>query len=183
MIFKSTIYGFIGMTALMAVYFSVVSLISGWQFALSQFSQFRYFIVSLALGFGVQIALYVYLKNSVGRPNSSGKVVTISGTTSTVVMISCCSHYLVNILPVISITSFISIISQYQIELFWVGIMANGLGILYMLRKIFKVSTSVYLASRSMGNHVGNPTVASTQARGTAADLRNSKTLRQLTDC
>ena len=74
MIFKSTIYGFTGTTALLAIYFFVVSLISGWPFALDQFGRFWYFIVSLAVGFGIQVGLYVYLKNAMRHQGGSGKV-------------------------------------------------------------------------------------------------------------
>lgn len=136
MIFKSTLYGLVGMAVLLAVYFSVISLISGWTSALSQFNRFWYFIVSLAIGFGIQIGLYAYLKNAIRRKNGSGGVLAVSGTTSTVSMLSCCSHYLINILPVIGITGIISFISQYQIEIFWVGLTFNIFGIVYIGRKV-----------------------------------------------
>ena len=140
MTIRSTLYGFIGATALLAVYFSIVGLISGWPFALSQFAQFWYFIVSLVIGFGIQIGLYAYLKNAVSRENGSGGgVLAVSGTTSTAAMLSCCAHYLANILPIIGAAGAISLISQYQIELFWVGLAFNAVGIIYIARKVIKV--------------------------------------------
>ena len=137
-VFKSTIYGLMAAAALLAVYFSVVSLISGWLFALSQFAQFWYFIVSLAIGFGIQIGLYVYLKNAIHQKNASGGVLAVSGTTSTVAMLSCCAHYLVNILPIIGVTVIISVVGQYQVQLFWVGLAFNSAGIAYIARKVIK---------------------------------------------
>ncbi len=135
MITKSIIKGGFGAAALLAVYFTIVSLISGWSFAVSQFSSFWYFIVSLAAGFGIQIGLYSYLKSAVhGR--SGGGVVAVSGATSTVAMISCCAHYLVNILPIIGVTGIISVIGQYQVELFWIGLTFNVGGIAYIVRKV-----------------------------------------------
>lgn len=136
MIAKSISYGAIGTVALLGVYFSILTLVSGWSFALIQFSQFWYFVVSLAVGFGIQIGLYTYLKNVVHKSNSSGKVLAVSGTTSTGAMISCCAHYLVNILPVIGVTGFVSAISQYQVELFWTGLAFNVAGIVYITRKV-----------------------------------------------
>lgn len=138
MILKSAIRGLIGATALLAAYFSIVSLISGWPFALSQFGQFWYFMVSLAIGFGIQIGLYAYLKNAVRQKNNSGKVLVVSGTTSTTAMISCCAHYLTNILPIIGTAGIISLISQYQIELFWIGLIFNFAGIVYIFSRIIK---------------------------------------------
>lgn len=125
--------------SLLAVYFGVVSLISGWSFALEQFAAFWYFIVALALGFGIQVGLYTYLRQLVGLQGvSSGKVVAASGTTSTAAMISCCAHYLVNILPVLGITGFVTLVAQYQIQLFWLGLAFNLAGILYIAPKVIK---------------------------------------------
>lgn len=141
MILKSTIRGFIGTTALLAVYFAIVSLISGWSFALSQFSQFWYFILGLAAGFGVQISLYSYLKDSIRQSAPKG-MVAVTGTTSTVAMISCCAHYLANLLPVIGVSGVIALIGQYQIGLFWFGLIANAAGIGYIASRILKFSRS-----------------------------------------
>lgn len=139
MIFKSIASGAIAAIALLVFYFVILTLVSGWPFALNQFFSFWYFILSLALGFGVQIALYSYLKNVVHRnKDSSGKVLAVSGTTSTVAMISCCAHYLANILPIIGVAGVITLISQYQIQLFWLGLLFNLFGIVYILKKIIK---------------------------------------------
>ena len=131
--------GLIGMAALLAVYFTVISLISGWSFALNQFFQFWYFIIGLALGFGIQIGLYSYLKDAISRKASKG-VVVVSGTTSTIAMISCCAHYLANILPIIGITGIVVLIGQYQVQLFWFGLISNAMGIVYIAHKIIKFS-------------------------------------------
>ena len=136
MIFKPTIYGFTGTTALLVVYFSIVSLISGQPFAVDQFGQFWYFIVSLAVGFGIQIGLYIHLKNTIRQKNGSGGVLAVSGATSTTAMLSCCAHYLANILPLIGVTGIISVIGQYQIQLFWIGLLFNIAGIIYITRRI-----------------------------------------------
>ncbi|MBI3479700.1 MAG: hypothetical protein HY016_04995 [Nitrosomonadales bacterium] len=123
---------------LLAIYFGVVGLISGMDFALDQFAQFRYFIVALALGFGIQAGLYTYLKNLVGQHGKSGKVVAASGTTSTAAMVSCCAHYLVNVLPVMGVTGFLTIVAEYQVELFWIDLVFNAAGILYVSSKVYQ---------------------------------------------
>ena len=133
---------------LLLIYFIITSLISGWEFSLSQFSEFWYFIITLSFGFGVQVGLYTYLKNLSKDVVNSGKMVAISGTTSTLAMISCCSHYLANILPIIGVTGVIIIVSQYQIQLFYIGLLFNILGILYMLNKIIKYSKDLKLSKQ-----------------------------------
>src|SRR3989344_4707305 len=92
--------GIIAAGILLAIYVSLVSLISGFEFMLSQLSSFWYFIIALASGFGIQVGLYFYLKNGI-KQNSPRSVLAVSGTTSTAAMISCCAHYLVNLLPIL----------------------------------------------------------------------------------
>ena len=65
-----------------------------------------------------------------------GKTIVVTGTTSTLTMISCCAHYLVNILPILGVTGVLSIIAQYQIEFFWVGLVFNVFGIVFISKKI-----------------------------------------------
>jgi len=134
-------FGMGALVLLLVVYFGVVGLISGMNFALDQFAAFWYFIVPLALGFGIQVGLYTYLKNLVGQRGASGKVVAVSGTTSTAAMVSCCSHYLVNILPILGVTGFLAVVAEYQIELFWLGLAFNVAGILYVASRGIKATT------------------------------------------
>ena len=127
---------------LLAVYFAVVTLVSGWSFALDQFEQYWYFVVSLAMGFGTQVGLYTHLKSTM-KQNVSPLVAATTGTTSTVAMVSCCAHYLVNLLPILGAVGIITIISQYQVQLFWVGLVFNLTGIVYMANKVYKFRKSL----------------------------------------
>src|SRR3989338_9872820 len=135
---KSVVYGALASAVLLGVYFSILTLVSGWNFAQVQFAAYWYFIVSLVVGFGIQIALYQYIKALVHSGQGMGKVVGVSGTTSTAAMISCCAHYLVNILPVLGVSAFASFVGAYQVELFWIGILSNLVGIGYMTSRIIK---------------------------------------------
>ena len=129
-----------GLTAtllLLVIYFTIISLVSGRDFALDQFRQFWYFVTTLATGFGIQVGLYSYIKEALQNKNTiQKKVLAVSGTTSTAAMVSCCAHYLVNILPLLGTIGIITLISQYQVQLFWVGIAFNSAGIIYMTNKV-----------------------------------------------
>ncbi|MGE5219775.1 MAG: hypothetical protein ACM3SP_22470 [Chloroflexota bacterium] len=140
MITKAMAVGLGGSAALLSVYFVVLVAVSGWEFTISQFLEFWYFIVSLAAGFGIQIGLYSYLRNAVRSMDMSGKVVAVSGTTSTAAMISCCAHYLTNIAPVLGAAGAIALVAQYQIELFWFGLACNLAGIVYMGNRVVRFS-------------------------------------------
>ena len=137
---KAAETGTLATIILLIVYGLVLTLVSGWAYMLDQFTGFSPYIVTLAIGFGIQVALYSYLRQVVHDQAHSG-MVAISGTTSTVAMVSCCTHYLVNLLPVLGATGLVVFVSQYQIELFWVGILANLAGISYML---YKIKTILY---------------------------------------
>lgn len=130
--------GGVGTISLLFLYFLVVSLVSGFAFAKEQFLNYWYFLSFLSIGFGIQVSLYLFLKSKV-KSFSKGVLAT-TGTTSAGAMISCCTHYLVNILPLLGAAGVVSFVSQYQIELFWVGIFFNLMGILYILRRIKKLA-------------------------------------------
>lgn len=135
---KAFFSGTLASLILLTVYFTILSLLSGLDFAKSQFGQFWYFIVTLAVGFGIQVGLFTYLKSII--KDMSPKVVAATGATSGAAMISCCAHYLVNILPVLGAVGVITFISQYQVELFWVGLVFNFAGIIYMTNKVVKAT-------------------------------------------
>jgi P-type Cu+ transporter len=133
---KPAFLGILASTILLGVYFAILTFVSGWSFTQSQFASFWYFIVSLATGFGIQIGLYAYLRNRIRESAGSGKVLGVTGTTSTAAMISCCTHYLVNLLPILGVTGLVAFVAQYQVKLFWTGLLFNIAGILYMINRV-----------------------------------------------
>ncbi len=134
---KPFLNGVAASAILLGIYFTALTLVSGWNFAQSQFAAFWYFIVSLAVGFGIQIGLYSRLKQLVER-NSAGKTVAVTGTTSALSMISCCTHYLVNILPVLGTIGVVTFVAQYQTQFFWIGLAFNLGGIAFIGNKIIR---------------------------------------------
>jgi len=140
-LFASVLKGIGATLVLIAIYFMIVSLVSGWAFAKDQFRQFWYFVTTLALGFGIQVVLYSYLRSMI--KDVSPRVVATTGATSTVAMISCCAHYLVNLLPILGAVGIITIISQYQVQLFWVGLVFNFAGVIYMANKVYRFSKGI----------------------------------------
>lgn len=142
---KPIAWGVTAASILLAVFFVAVGAIIELSYAQSQFATYWPFIVSLAVGFGIQIGLYSYLRQEVHnmRMKAPGRTVAVTGTTSTVAMISCCAHYLANIIPILGIAGALSIIGQYQKELFWVGLAFNAAGIAYIARKVYQFKQHV----------------------------------------
>ena len=138
-IIKPILKGIAAALIMLGFYFVVLTFVSGWNFTRDQFSNFWYFIVSLAAGFGIQIGLFVHLKNLIKGGQGSGKVLGVTGTTSTAAMISCCTHYLANLLPILGMAGAVTFVAQYQVQLFWVGLLFNIGGATYMAGKITKI--------------------------------------------
>lgn len=134
--------GTLATLAMLGVYFGVLTLVSGWDFTVTQFAQFWYYVLPLALGFGIQMGLYVYLRRRLANHHGGGKMVVASGATSTGAMLACCTHYLANILPVIGAAGAITLVVQYQVELFWVGLAFNLAGIIFIGSRIFSARRS-----------------------------------------
>ena len=137
--------GVLASALLLGAYFVILTLVSGWEFARTQFAAYWYFVVALAAGFGVQIGLYSHLRRITRHTDASGKVVTMSGATSTGAMISCCAHYLTNVLPVLGATGVVALVAQYQVELLWVGLAFNLAGMFYVGRKVIEASRHMAL--------------------------------------
>jgi YHS domain-containing protein len=127
--------GLLSSAIALGFYFGVLSLVSGWQFTVEQFFDWWPYIVALASGFGIQVGLFVYLRRAV-RAAASGKVMVVTGATSGAAMLSCCTHYLVNLLPVLGATGLVTFVGTYQVELFWFGIASNLAGIAYIGRRV-----------------------------------------------
>lgn len=137
---SASTFGLLGFAVLLALYFGVLTAISGWQFTATEFGRYWFYIVSLAAGFGVQVALFVRLRRLVGKAKETGTVVAASGTTSTAAMISCCAHYLTAVAPVLGATGLVAFAAQFQVELFWVGLLMSAGGIAFIATRLAKAS-------------------------------------------
>jgi Cu+-exporting ATPase len=136
--FRPVFFGALASLTMLGIYFAALSAVSGWSFTVSEFARFWLYVVALALGFGIQIGLYVHLRQQLMHHHGGGKLVAASGTTSTAAMLSCCAHYLVNVLPVIGATGFVMLVAEYQVQLFWVGLAFNAAGIIFIGNRILQ---------------------------------------------
>ena len=133
-----TLSAVLALAFMLGVYFGVLTLVSGWSFTVSQFQQFRPYILALAVGFGTQIGLFVYLKQFHAQHHNSSRAVAVSGTASTATMLACCTHYLANLVPMIGTAGAITLVALYQIQLFWVGLAFNAAALIYMADQVSK---------------------------------------------
>jgi Cu+-exporting ATPase len=50
-------------------------------------------------------------------------------------MLACCTHYLANILPILGAVGIVSLVAQYQVQLFWVALLFNLAGLVFIGRQ------------------------------------------------
>ncbi len=129
---RALAYGILAGLAILAFYISVLTIFQSYGFALYEFKRLWIWIVPLAIGFGTQIGLYTSIKHDATMNHG----VAASGTISGGSMVVCCSHYLLNIIPLIGITgltAFSSFLMTYQKVFFSIGILSSIVGITMML--------------------------------------------------
>lgn len=140
LVIKSVIAGVIGAMGLVIIYWLILYVITrDFQHPSAQFYNFKYWLVALVLGFGVQVGLYWYgrlLKKS--KALAKG-VMAVGTTSSTVAMVACCAHHLVDILPIIGFSAAALFLSEYQEYFFGLGVVSNIFGIVIMLTHLKKI--------------------------------------------
>ncbi|RJX28424.1 MAG: hypothetical protein C4525_16870 [Desulfarculus sp.] len=154
----------IGLAAALAVlsfYLGLVTLTSDWQSARSQFAEYRWWLLALALGLGLQAALYTLFRATLkDRARRSARAsLAASGGVSGLAMAACCSHYLAAFLPAIGLpflSGAAAALEQYQHEFFLAGVLSNLLGVWIMLRMMashgmFKESSIFFRLPLGMG--------------------------------
>lgn len=136
----------IGMLASMGIigfYLGLLTITSDWYNAWEEFKYYRWWLIALSIGFGIQIALYSALRIHLkGRKIKGAKSsLAASGGISTLSMAACCAHYLVAFLSVLSLP-FLSIaaagLAEYQPQFFFLGVVSNLIGMSVMVRLMVK---------------------------------------------
>ena len=139
---KAILFGFLGSLVLSILYFLILSLLNSVTHAYLEFFRLWYLMLPLILGFGVQIGLYFYVRESFKAINSSVVTASIaaSGGVSTASMVACCAHHLTDILPLIGLTFLSAVLIKYQVSFILLGVLSNLIGITIMLKVIQKNS-------------------------------------------
>ena len=126
---NSVLYGFLAGFGLLLFYLSVVSIFQGIDFAFLNLRSLWYFIFPLAIGFGTQIGLYTSIKHTAVITRTVAGTGTISGGS----MIVCCSHFLLQIIPLAGISGLSIFLVKYQKLFLGIGILSNVIGIFIMI--------------------------------------------------
>lgn len=127
-------FGALATLALVGLYLGLISLAQGWTHASEQIGGDAGFVVTIALGFGVQVGLFTYMRGLRMHGNSAG-VATSTGTSS-VAMLACCAHHVTDILPILGLSGAAIFLNAYRTPLLWLGVVMNLGGIAYLLYRL-----------------------------------------------
>ncbi|MHB1419481.1 MAG: hypothetical protein ACYCX4_07790 [Bacillota bacterium] len=132
--------GVTGSFGLLLFYFLLAGLTSrSWPHAFQLIRDDAPYVAAIAIGFGMQIALLIYLRRVIRLQRSGGNLVATAGTgASSASMIACCLHHTSDILPLVGMSGAAIFLSQYKYQVMGVGIAANVIGIILMVRTIYR---------------------------------------------
>jgi len=120
---------------LLLLYLGVMRLTTGsMEIALGQFKYYLPWILTLSGGFGVQVAIYKLMNIMSQSTGKAAGVAKATGVTSTATMLACCAHHAVDVLPILGLSAIASFLDLYTKQLFFIGIVFNVFGIVYMLK-------------------------------------------------
>ena len=135
---RSAVWGAIGTIGMATFYAAVIIVSSGWSHLGDQVRQDWYFIVPIVVGFGVQVALMVELRHRhrMRRPEIAAGA---SGAgASTVGMLACCAHHLVDVAPFVGATALAGFLADSQVAFVVAGLILNAVGITVAARRLHR---------------------------------------------
>ncbi|MBS3125276.1 hypothetical protein J4211_03420 [Candidatus Woesearchaeota archaeon] len=133
---KKTLWGICGAVGLLSVYLVIMTLASSLKIAIEQFIQLWPWMTALLLGFGVQIALYAHLRQTIKKISGIKPAVATSSGLSTTSMIACCAHHLTDVLPLMGLSAAAIFLAKYQTLFLTIGILSNLVSMTLMLKTI-----------------------------------------------
>ena len=141
---RAYLLGILAAFAIVGIYLTMNTLTSNWYFAKVQFSDYRWWIIGLAIGLGTQVTLFTLFRAHLRgqKKTAANSSMAASGGVSVVAMMACCSHYVATVIPLLGI-SFLSAtavasLEQYQSYFFLAGVVSCLFGIGLMVRLMRK---------------------------------------------
>jgi hypothetical protein len=127
--------GILGTASLLILFLTVAVLANDTVgIALSEVKRLWYWVLLLSTGFGLQLGLFVHVRYRLQQRMAVATAeVAASGAVSTGSMIACCSHGLVNLLPVFGISAAAAFLARYQFPFILFGVFSNLVGVTIMI--------------------------------------------------
>ena len=132
----------LGSAFIATFYIGILTWAQGWEYAASQLSRDRWYVLPIIVGFGIQAALYTILRFRLFVPVTTtgpgGAMMGASGATSATAMVACCIHHVTDVLPILGLSAAASFLTRYQRPFMLVGLAMNIVGIIVMLVILYR---------------------------------------------
>mgnify|MGYP001591681564 CR=1 FL=1 len=122
---NAVFYGILAGAGILFFYIAILTIFQDFNFAISEFRKLWYFIIPLAIGFGTQIGLYA----SILHTATLNAEIAASGGVSGGSMVACCTHFVLNAIPLLGFSGLAAFLMAYQKWFFGLGILSNLVGI------------------------------------------------------
>ncbi len=131
---------------MVGVYLGILSILQSPGHAIEQLVSDGAWVGLVAVGFGVQMGLYSYLRLMIQAAKAVGATM-MAGTgtgTSTLGMLACCAHHLTDIAPLVGLTGASSLsgaigfFTEWKYAFIALGLVMNAIGIVVTVRTIWK---------------------------------------------
>jgi hypothetical protein len=147
----SILAGILAACGMFALYVLILTVLQDFAHALQQAQQDWLWVGSVALGFGLQIGLYAYLRVLVSAAKVLGATAATGAgtTTSTLGMIACCAHHLTDLAPLVALTGAsslsgaITFLNEWKYAFIALGLVVNALGVVITLDTLRKARAHV----------------------------------------
>src|SRR3990170_2368961 len=127
--------GLLAAAVLVGVYLGLVTWGQGLEHAVQLLGDEWYLVGPIAGGFGLQIGLFVRVRQLARRRAAASTALAASGTgASTAGMLACCAHHVSDVLPVLGLSGATVFLNDYRIAFMAAGLAVNALGVGFMLR-------------------------------------------------
>ncbi len=132
----------LGSTLMAGFYFGILTWAQGWEYAASQFSLNRWYVLPIFVTLGIQAALYSILRLRLFIPTTStghtGAMMGASSGTSVTSMVACCLHHVTDVLPILGLSAAATYLTRYQRPFMLVSLGLNLIGIIIMLVILYR---------------------------------------------
>lgn len=94
-------------------------------------------VLALATGFGIQVGLYVYLRQLRQASRAAAGVAGLGTGTSTLAMVACCAHHATDVIPLLGLSAAVGVagfLAEWRVPLMILGVVMNVVGIGLSLR-------------------------------------------------
>lgn len=140
--------GALAAVAMALFYVGVVRAASGsWDHVADQTRQDWYFLATIMIGFGTQVALVSELRRRRHLSHSAAVTGGVGAGASTAGMIACCAHHLVDLLPLVGAASAAAFLTDYRVPFMLAGIVINAIAVFVAARTLGGTATRLERAA------------------------------------